>query len=88
MVAGSYAYIVDYYGGLHIISVRDPSRPTKEGMYTTLGGVQGVAVAGRYAYVAATDLYIRDVTDPARPIEVRFYPKQGKFVRCVAVPAS
>ncbi len=52
VVAGSYAYVADYYSGLQVIDISDPTSPWIVGSVDTPGSAYGVAVAGSYAYVA------------------------------------
>src|SRR3990172_2867887 len=68
-LAGNYAYLADYYGGLRIIDISNPAAPSETGFYGTPGEAWGVAVAGSYAYIAAGDsgLRIIDVSNPAAP---------------------
>ena len=58
---------------LVLLDVSDPARPAVLGRTGVLPGVvQGVAVSGSHAYVAAGDggLRVVDVSDPAHPREV------------------
>ncbi|MFQ5858777.1 MAG: hypothetical protein ACE5LU_24515 [Anaerolineae bacterium] len=70
--------------GLHIIDVTNPDSPIRVGFYDMPGYSYGVAVAGNYAYVAASGqwngnelvghgLYFIDVTNPAAPTERGYY---------------
>ncbi len=78
-VAGNYAYVTDWSGGLHIINVSNPAAPTETGSYDTQGDAEGVAVTGNYAYVADwySGLRIVDVSNPAAPTETGFYDTPG-----------
>jgi len=77
-VAGSYAYVADYDGGLRVVDVSTPSNPMEVGFYDTPGDAYGVAVAGDYAYVTGVSGYpnwdgwlrVVDVSDPTNPTEV------------------
>ena len=63
---------------------RDPAHPVFVGQTDVLPGfVQGVAVAGSYAYVADCDsgLRIINVANPAAPTEVGFYDTPGNAPR-------
>ncbi|MFN8468833.1 MAG: hypothetical protein U0X20_24960 [Caldilineaceae bacterium] len=68
-VQDGFAYLATS-GGLRIVNVADPQRPT----LTTFAGiprpVEGVAVAGRYIYLSIMPgaLLIADATDPAAPV--------------------
>jgi hypothetical protein len=85
-----YAYIAasrwGSEGSLRIVDVADPAAPTEVGFYDTPGSAYGVAVAGRYAYVAAGNLHILDAANPATPTQVGFYDTPG-YARAVAVAA-
>ena len=88
-VAGSYAYVADWDGGLRIINVANPAVPYEAGFYDTPGYAYGVAVAGSYAYVADWDggLRVINVDNPASPFEAGFYDTPGLAVG-VAVAGS
>jgi hypothetical protein len=71
--------------GLHVLDVSDPSAPVKIGFYPTPDAALDVAIVGNTAYVAEvyseTDdprarggLRILDLSDPAQPNEIGFYP--------------
>ena len=86
-VAGTYLYLVDSYG-LHVMDVTDRQNPLEVGSVQlfwaseTLEG-RSIVVDGGYAYVAeaashwrtglAGGLRIIDISDPAAPVEVKFY---------------
>jgi hypothetical protein len=78
-VAGSYAYVADYDGGLRVIDVSNPADPQERGHCATPDWAYGVAVAGSYAYVAdfAAGLRVIDVSDPANPQERGYYDTPG-----------
>ena len=87
-VAGSYVYLADgpvgddgnwTGGGLQVVDVSNPARPTEVGFCDTPRSAHDVAVAGSYVYVAGVvaGLRVVDVSDPARPTEVGFYGTQG-----------
>jgi hypothetical protein len=58
--------------GLHIVDTTDPYRPALLGKIAFLGWVEGVHVAGDYAYVANTGTGVRsiDIRDPKQPVLV------------------
>jgi hypothetical protein len=78
-VVGDYAYVADYWSGLHIIDVSDPRNPQEVGSYDTPGSTRNLAVAGSYAYMAdgSTGLRVIDVSDPQDPQEVGYYDTPG-----------
>ena len=80
-VSDDYAFVGDKGGGLRVIDVSDPASPVEVGAWNieTYGGVvNGVAVAGTYAYATGTTittmpsggLWVIDVSDPSAPLEV------------------
>jgi hypothetical protein len=83
VTVGKYAYVVsDSDDSLSIIDVSNPSSPVEVGSVhddslggtaTQLNGANGVAVSGKYAYVASVQddaLSIIDIANPAAPVEV------------------
>ncbi|MDB9451743.1 DUF4347 domain-containing protein [Dolichospermum circinale] len=68
-VVGNYAYVADYYSGLQIIDISNPTTPTLKGNYDTSGIADGVQVVGNYAYVADynSGLQIIDISNPTTP---------------------
>jgi hypothetical protein len=87
VVAGNYAYLVNYFNGLYIINVSDPAHPTQVGFYDTSGNAWGVAVVGNYAYVTvgSSGLRIINIANPAAPIEAGFYDTPGAAVDVAVV---
>jgi hypothetical protein len=78
-IAGAYAYIVGA-NDLRIVNISKPAAPIEVGRYATPGFlVGGIAVVGRYAYIATYDkgLRIVDVYRPNHPIEVGAYLGEG-----------
>jgi hypothetical protein len=58
--------------GLHVIDATDPYKPSLLGKIAFLGWVEGVHVAGDYAYVANTGTGVRSIyiRDPEQPVLV------------------
>ena len=79
-VAGNYAYVADNGGGLKILDVTNPKKPTVAGVYSAVSTVRSVVVAGKYAYVADSDtgLKILDVSNPSSPTLVGTYASAGR----------
>ena len=79
-VAGNYAYVADNGGGLKILDVTNPKKPTVAGTYSAVATVRSVVVAGKYAYVADSDtgLNILDVSNPSSPTLVGVYAAGGR----------
>lgn len=69
-VVGSYAYILDQYGDLWVVDVRDPKAPAVVG-YSDVWGedAQDIQVVDGFAYIAAGNqgLAVIDVTNPVAP---------------------
>ena len=68
-VSGSYAYVVDWSGSLHVIDVSHPDRAVVVGTCGARGPGHGIAVSGDYAYVAVGEagLDVVDISDPSNP---------------------
>ncbi|GCL43574.1 DUF4347 domain-containing protein [Dolichospermum planctonicum] len=78
-VVGNYAYVADYYSGLQIIDISNPTTPTLKGNYDTSGRALGVQVVGNYAYVADyySGLQIIDISNPTTPTLKGNYDTSG-----------
>lgn len=83
-IAGAYLYLAAD-DGLHIFDLSDPAAPRAASFFATRDVAHDVAVAGSLAYVAESysqgdaspdrgGLRMIDITDPASPREVGFYP--------------
>ncbi|MDD3642524.1 MAG: hypothetical protein PHQ19_03565, partial [Candidatus Krumholzibacteria bacterium] len=73
-VDGDFAYVTftnstEDVIGLRIIDISDPANPTLHGSYDTPGHAHGLALQGRYAFVADSEegLLVLDISDPAAP---------------------
>ena len=66
------AYVADWFSGLHIYDISDPTRIRHLGNYHTPGSSKGVVVDNGYAYVGDDDhgLQVIDVRNPAQPVKV------------------
>ncbi|MBI1800177.1 MAG: hypothetical protein HYR71_00930 [Chloroflexi bacterium] len=74
-VAGTLAYVVDYYNGLYIFDVSTPANPLPLGSVRGTGGTNRVVVVGNYAYLADWGgLNIVDISDPYHPVTVGIFP--------------
>jgi hypothetical protein len=71
-VSGNYCYTANFYNGLRIYDVSDPTHPFNVGQITNGAYAWAVAVSGHYAYVAddTNGLAVYDVADPTNPINV------------------
>jgi hypothetical protein len=69
VLVGSIAYVAPSINKLAIVSVASPSAPTLVGSLDMPGTATSIALAGRYAYVAAgTSIQVVDVGTPSRPV--------------------
>lgn len=75
-LAGDYAYVANESGGLRIVRVADPSRPTETARFFVMEYAEGVAWKDNYLYVPQLLTYTRivQVTDPSHPVVVGTYP--------------
>ena len=71
-IDGKLAYVADWFSGLHIYDISNPSRIKHIGNMHTPGSSKGVVVEDGYAYVGDDDygLQIVDVSNPAKPVIV------------------
>jgi len=78
-IAGSIAYVADWFSGLHLYDISTPSRPRLLSSFHTPGSAKGVVVRDGYAYVADDDhgLQIVDVRDPLHPAHVSSLATNG-----------
>ena len=85
VVKGKYAYTAareDWDFGyswyaLRIINISDPTKPSLTGSFETKGDINGIAVAGRYAYVTdSKGLRLLNISNPTRPIEAGLFKRQ------------
>jgi len=102
VVRGDYAYVAQS-GGLGIVDISDPTHPVEVGSVaiavplpaplpaSIVGTPRRVALDGSYAFVAAmaAGVWIIDVSDPRRPIEVgAWLPVQGETEEVVDVATA
>lgn len=88
-VSGKFAYLVPFengWSGLKVVDVGSATNCVLAGQFPTSERVWGVAVAGRFAYLANGNagLQVIDVSDPARCVRVGGYQTPG-FAQSVAV---
>jgi hypothetical protein len=71
-ISDGLAYVADWFSGLHIYDISNPSSPSHIGNFHTPGSSKGVVVENGYAYVGDDDhgLQIIDVRNPKRPVAV------------------
>jgi len=77
-VSGNYAYLASGASGFHVVEISDPSAPRQIAQFDLQGYAFRIAIDGDYALVttftAPTGLEILDVSDPAHPHRVSFFP--------------
>jgi hypothetical protein len=73
-LSGHYCYVADWYGGIQVVDVSNPSAPRIVGSYPTqCAAAVDIVVRGQYAYYSdAGGFGILDVSDPTQPTSV-FY---------------
>jgi len=87
-VQGSYAYVTDGVGGMHIVDVSDPTNPTLAATYSDVVS-SNVIVAGNYAYVEDwDDLEIVDVSNPRNPTFVGRYSTTTEIIEDIFVSGN
>jgi hypothetical protein len=81
-VVGQYAYVADYYCGLRVVDVSDPTDPVQVG-YASLPLLRALHVSDGILAGCAVDLYILDVSDPYHPhiLSVAYVPGWAQFAQ-------
>jgi hypothetical protein len=79
VVNGNYAYVADYYSGLQIIDVTNPTVPVEVGSFDSTGSARDLQVIGNYAYIAngESGLQILDISNYSNPTEVGSFSMPG-----------
>ncbi|MBI2877785.1 MAG: choice-of-anchor D domain-containing protein [Candidatus Tectomicrobia bacterium] len=78
--ANQYAYVAAGEAGLRIVDVTDPSDLKNKviGVLPTPAPAVAIFVLGNYAYLAAGDLLVVDVSDPQAPVQRGRYDIPGR----------
>jgi hypothetical protein len=88
-VSGNYAYVADENTGLVIFDVSNASAPSVVGTYALSGGINSVALSGKYIYVNDFNNHavrVIDVSNPRSPsLASSFTTGAGDFPLSVAV---
>jgi len=73
------AYVADWFSGLHIYDISNPSHPLHISNFHTPGSSKGVVVSNGYAYVGDDDhgLQVIDVHDRLHPTKISELPTEG-----------
>ena len=68
-VQANFAYLIDYYSGLHVVDISNPTAPYRVGGVITPVSARKIAVRGNFAYIANgyNGLWIIDIVNPANP---------------------
>lgn len=72
-VSGHYAFVVDIQNGLRCIDISDPSNLVEVSTTAMPGDIMKIYVQGSLAYLAGTDLYIVNISDPLHPELINTY---------------
>jgi hypothetical protein len=84
-IANNHAYLADYSGGLYIVDISNPKKPRQLARHGNFI-VGDVAVASKYALLAAGELDVIDVSRSDRPEKAGgFSQKDGDTAWSVAV---
>jgi len=79
VVAGNFAYVLDFESGLHVIDITDPAQLSEIGHSAPIESARGLAVQANYAFVGGREtragrgygfLKVFDLTNPTSPREV------------------
>lgn len=78
-VQGNVLFVADWFSGLHLYDIADPSAPRHIGNYHAPGSSKGVVVRDRYAFVADDDhgVQVVDIAAPESPVAVHNIPTTG-----------
>jgi hypothetical protein len=79
-VSGNYAYVADWYAGLQVVNVSNPTNCTRVGGYNTAGGASRLALQGDYVYIADdfAGMVVIDVSNPTNCSLVSHYQHKGR----------
>lgn len=68
-LSGDLLYVADWFSGMHVYDISDPTRPRHKGNYHTPGSSKGILIEGDTAWVGDDDqgLQVLNISDPARP---------------------
>lgn len=78
-IDGDIAYVADWFSGLHLYDIREPSHPRLLSSFKTPGSAKGVVVRDGIAFVADDDhgLQVLDVRDPLHTAQLASLPTRG-----------
>lgn len=80
-VVNQYAYVADFYRGLEIYDVTNPTNPVVVAGYNPGGNPIGIRVLGSFAYLAAYSggLKIVNIANPAQPVLAGSFSNIGEI---------
>ncbi|NQU04991.1 MAG: T9SS type A sorting domain-containing protein [Calditrichaeota bacterium] len=80
VVAGNYAYAMEYWHGcLRIVNISNPNRPSEAGRYDFDHYVgYSLYVDEDYLYLADCELVVLDISNPVRPTGIGLFELQGE----------
>ena len=80
-ITGNQAYVAEYFNGLRILDITNPTEPTLEGEYVipVLTMINDVFSVDDYSYIAAgnSGLHIANISNPSNPFIVGSYNDQN-----------
>ncbi|MFX1512756.1 MAG: LVIVD repeat-containing protein, partial [Promethearchaeota archaeon] len=73
-IMGDICYLADWFDGLEIIDISDPTSPKELGQYSTKYA-RGIQIADNVCFLScnANGLLVLDISDPANPIKIGEY---------------
>jgi len=88
VVAGSYAYLVDAFGGrMWIVNIENPTLPVLAGFHS-FESITDVAIQGDFAYCVSDSLYVLSLTIPSSPVRISAVKYAVSAYRSVAVSGN
>ena len=75
--ADGFLYMTEWYGGLNLVDISDPMTLHVEGSYAAPRFGTDVVIKGNYAYGAAEQFNVIDISDPQAPYRVGGTPDGG-----------
>jgi hypothetical protein len=79
VIRNNILFVADWFSGLHLYDISNPTAPRHLANYHTQGSSKGVLVRGDYAFVADDDhgVQILDISQPERPRKISEVPTPG-----------
>mgnify|MGYP001048695620 CR=1 FL=1 len=85
-ISENYAYLFEWFTGLRVMEISDPTRPQRVGLFEASIFDHGLSIAGNYAYVVDSEYGLRviDISDPYRPHQVADFKPLPSGVEALA----